>query len=124
MLTHRVDDGDKKARSPERARRKPLKPFARGKPDLPARTCGDFARVLFVFAHEAAGAQSASGFPCALCSLRDEDNCKARAKFVARTRDRVSMSKMPSLNRHHDRNVPLIRRGPSSAPAKRSSRID
>jgi len=40
MLTHRVDDGDKKARSPERARRKPLKPFARGKPDLPARTCG------------------------------------------------------------------------------------
>jgi len=30
---HHADDGDKKARSPERARRKPLKPFARAKPD-------------------------------------------------------------------------------------------
>src|ERR1700745_3989419 len=55
MLTHRVDDGDKKARSPERARRKPLKPFARGKPDLPARTCGDFARVLFCFCARGCG---------------------------------------------------------------------
>ena len=51
-----ADDGDNKARSPGRARRKSLKPFARGKPDLPDRTCGDFARVLFCFAHEAAGA--------------------------------------------------------------------
>ena len=33
MLAHRAGDGGKKARSPRRARRKPLKPFARGKPD-------------------------------------------------------------------------------------------
>jgi hypothetical protein len=30
---HRAGDGDKKARSPGRARRKPLKPFAQGRPD-------------------------------------------------------------------------------------------
>jgi len=33
------------------------------------------------------------------------------------------MSKMPSLNRHRDRNVPLIRRGPSSAPAREASGV-
>ena len=32
MLAHRTEDGDKKARSPERARRKPLKPLAQGRP--------------------------------------------------------------------------------------------
>ena len=44
-----ASDGDKKARSPKRARRKPLKPFARGKPDLPDRTCGDFSSCAFLF---------------------------------------------------------------------------
>ena len=52
--------------SPGRARRKPLKPFARGKLDRSGRTCGDYARVFFCFAREAAGAGQASGFPCAL----------------------------------------------------------
>jgi hypothetical protein len=33
MLAHRTGDGDKKSRSPERARRKPLKPFAQEKPE-------------------------------------------------------------------------------------------
>jgi hypothetical protein len=33
-------------------------------------TCGDFARVLFSFAHEAMGAGFASGIPCALCLSR------------------------------------------------------
>ena len=34
--------------SPGRARRKPLKPFARGKLDRSGRTCGDYARVFFI----------------------------------------------------------------------------
>jgi hypothetical protein len=34
VLTHRTDDGDKRARSPGRARRKPLKPIAQGRPDV------------------------------------------------------------------------------------------
>ena len=56
-------DGGNQARSPGRARSKPLKPFARGKPDWSGRTCGDFARVLFVFAHEAAGVYRHPAFP-------------------------------------------------------------
>ena len=31
------------------------------------RTCGDYARVFFAFAREAAGAIGAPGIPCALC---------------------------------------------------------
>ena len=56
-----ADDGDKKARSPGRARRKPLKPIARGKPDEPdepvvtwfvcfficTRSCGRIQRPVF-----------------------------------------------------------------------------
>jgi hypothetical protein len=38
-------DGDKKARSPGRARRKPLKPFAQGMPGRFRCACGDVARV-------------------------------------------------------------------------------
>jgi hypothetical protein len=49
-------DGDKKARSPGRARRKPLKPFACGNAGLIRWTCGDLTRVLLFFAREAAGA--------------------------------------------------------------------
>ena len=97
MLTHRVYDGDKKARSPERARRKPLKPFARGKPDLPARTCGDFARVLFCFCARGCGCAIGIRLSLRPLLLRDEVNRKARAKFVARTKGRISMSKMPAL---------------------------
>jgi hypothetical protein len=33
MLAHHAGDGGKKARSPERARKKPLKPIAQGRPD-------------------------------------------------------------------------------------------
>src|SRR5690349_10458925 len=54
----------KKPGSPGRARRKPLKPFAQGRPDDLRRTCGDYACVLFSFAREAAGAA------CARLSLR------------------------------------------------------
>ena len=40
MLAHRTEDGDKKARSPERARRTPLKPLRR-ECRRKRRTCGD-----------------------------------------------------------------------------------
>src|SRR5882724_990825 len=49
-------DGGKQARSPGRARRKPLKPLRRECRVMPVCTCGDYARVLFHFAREAAGA--------------------------------------------------------------------
>src|SRR5581483_3921526 len=58
MLAHRTGDGGKKARSPGRPRRKPLKPFARGMPGCsgePAVTC----LRAFSFARKAAGASSA-----------------------------------------------------------------
>jgi hypothetical protein len=42
------------------------KTIAQGMPALAVRTCGDYARVLFSFAHEAAGASDAPGIPCAL----------------------------------------------------------
>ena len=53
-----ANDGGKKARSPGRARRKPLKPLRR---ECRVNRCdrGDYARVLFYFAREAAGASGA-----------------------------------------------------------------
>jgi hypothetical protein len=39
--SHRADNGDKKARSPGRARRNPLKPIAQETPDCTGQTCGD-----------------------------------------------------------------------------------
>jgi hypothetical protein len=62
----RKSDGGKKARSPGRARRKPLKPLRRGC-RLMRCTCSDHARVLSIFAREAMGASCAPGIPCALC---------------------------------------------------------
>jgi len=44
---HCDDDGDNKPGSPGRARRKPLKPFARGMPGRFRRTYGDDLRVFF-----------------------------------------------------------------------------
>jgi hypothetical protein len=65
----RAGDGGKKARSPGRARRKTLKPLRR-ECRLMRCTCGDYARVLFHFAREAAGASCAPGIPCALLFSR------------------------------------------------------
>src|SRR5260221_2894132 len=50
-----ANDGGKQARSPGRARRKPLKPLRR-ECRVFRGTCGDYTRVLPHFAHEAAGA--------------------------------------------------------------------
>ena len=41
MLAHRAGDGDKKARSPGRARSKPLKPFACGNAGFSGGSRGD-----------------------------------------------------------------------------------
>jgi hypothetical protein len=48
MLCIMACDGDKKARSPGRARRKPLKPLRREGRAYPA-ACGDYARMFFYF---------------------------------------------------------------------------
>jgi len=63
--TRRADDGGKKARSPGRPRRKPLKPFARGKPGRSGVTCGDLL-VCFSLLHARLRVRRAPGFPCAL----------------------------------------------------------
>ena len=59
-------DGDKKARSPGRSRRKPLKPIARGMPDYLWRTCGDYTRMLILFCMRGCGR-----YPSARHSLRE-----------------------------------------------------
>ena len=57
-LTLLGDDGDNKARSPGRLRRKLLKPSRRECRNVRL-TCGDYACVLFSLAHKAAGAVNA-----------------------------------------------------------------
>jgi hypothetical protein len=59
---HCDDDGDNKPGSPGRARRKPLKPFARGMPERFRRTCGDYCVFSF---HASCGCER-----CARHSLR------------------------------------------------------
>ena len=67
-VTNAADDGGKKARSPGRVRRTPLKPLRR-EGRMFRRTCGDLLVCFFIFAREAMGANRAPGFPCALCFL-------------------------------------------------------
>src|SRR5579871_6030223 len=58
-------DGDKKARSPGRARRKPLKPLRREGRESPANLWWTYLRA-FYFCTRSCGCASAPGFPCAL----------------------------------------------------------
>jgi hypothetical protein len=74
-----ADDGGKKARSPGRARRKPLKPLRAGMPGCSGGLVVT-TRVLSTFAHEAAGA-SAPGIPHALYWAKDL--CTTRARRAA-----------------------------------------
>jgi hypothetical protein len=69
-FSHRANDGDKKARSPGRARRKPLKPFARGMPDENGVIRGDLL-VCFLFSHTRLRAHRSPGIPCALDRFRE-----------------------------------------------------
>jgi hypothetical protein len=68
-LTRRADDGDKRARSPGRARRKPLKPLRAGMPGVPV-DLWRLPRVLSTFAHEATGAAGTRHSPRPLFSGR------------------------------------------------------
>src|SRR5580692_2773556 len=65
MLTHHGGDGDNKARSPGRARSKPLKPFAQGMPEclgepVVTNSCA------FLLCTRGCGCADAPGIPCAL----------------------------------------------------------
>jgi hypothetical protein len=82
------DDGGKRARSPGRARHKPLKPLRAGMPGdsgVPVAT----TRVLSTL-HTGLRVQRAPGIPHAL--LGAEDKCKPRAHRAARSRSRVCTS--------------------------------
>jgi hypothetical protein len=67
--SHHTGDGGKKARSPGRARSKPLKPL-RGESRIVSVNLWRLTRVLFIL-HARLRVHRASGFPCALCSRRD-----------------------------------------------------
>src|SRR5258708_3218650 len=84
-----TDNGGKRARSPGRARRKPLKPLCAGMPGCSGGPVVTNARVYYT-TRAAAGA-SAPGIPHAL--LGAEDFVKARTLRVARSRALI----LPSL---------------------------
>src|ERR1700731_1907109 len=65
MLARCTGDGDNEARSPGRARRKPLKPFAQGVPDRSANLWWTYS-CAFSFRTRGCGGVRASGIPCAL----------------------------------------------------------
>jgi hypothetical protein len=93
-LTLLGDDGDNKARSPGRLRRKLLKPSRRECRNVRL-TCGDYACVLFSLAHKAAGAVKRPAFPAPSCRLRDNDHAKL-GHHVPRERE-SSSAKNPSF---------------------------
>ena len=61
-----ADDGDKKARSPGRARNKPLKPLRAGMPGVPAVTVVTMLVCLFSLLHARLRVRLAPGIPHAL----------------------------------------------------------
>jgi hypothetical protein len=67
-LTLLRGNGGKKARSPGRARKKPLKPIAQGRPGISGEPVVTCLRA-FYFCTQGCGCAEAPGFPCAL-SLR------------------------------------------------------
>jgi hypothetical protein len=75
-------DGGKKARSPRRARRKPLKPLCRESRIDPV-SLWFLTRVLTTFAHEAAGA-SDTRLSLRPLSLEGQGSCTARALSASR----------------------------------------
>ena len=76
-------DGDKKARSPGRARNKLLKPSRAGMPGDPGATVVTNACALLHFAHAAAGAMGTRHSPRPLWADR---SCTTRAQCAARRR--------------------------------------
>jgi hypothetical protein len=80
-------DGGKRARSPGRARRKPLKPLCRESRIDPV-SLWFLTRVLTTFAHEAAGALD-TRLSLRPLSLEGQSSCTARALSASRDRTRA-----------------------------------
>jgi len=74
-------DGDNKARSPGRSRRKPLKPLRR-EGRVFRRTCGFYPCAFLL--HRGLRVRQAPGFPCALCFRRDDLHATTRARAAGR----------------------------------------
>src|ERR1700682_5184026 len=81
-----VDDGGKTARSPGRARRKPLKPLRAGMPGDSGVLVVTRVRSTTIVAHETAGALGTRRSPR---PLRADDSAKPRAHRAARERTLV-----------------------------------
>jgi hypothetical protein len=81
-----ASDGDKKARSPGRARNKPLKPLRAGTP-VNRSIRGDYARVLCFISHARLRVHRAPGVPHALTWVKN--SCTTRAPRAAGMRARV-----------------------------------
>ena len=79
-------DGGKQARSPGRARRKPLKPLRRECRVMPVCTCGDYARVLFSFRTRGCGRIARPAFPAPSEFERTGRESKTRVRCTARSR--------------------------------------
>jgi hypothetical protein len=106
--SHHADDGGKKARSPGRARRKPLKPLRAGMPGDPGATVVTNACVLLLYTR-GYGCNGHPAFPApslgqrrALCWAKDFST--TRALSAAGTRRCVCVPRML-------RSAPLLRRG-------------
>ena len=83
-----AENGDNKRRSPGRARIS-RQTIAWGKPGCLGCTC--LIRVRFLFSlHTVLRAQSAPGFPCALCQREGHRNCKNPGENKPRERARLS----------------------------------
>ena len=83
------NDGGKKARSPGRARSKPLKPLRAGMPGESGCTCGDYARVLILFCTRGCGCGGHPAFPTPSLIRGAHDSCTTRAHRAARARSCV-----------------------------------
>src|SRR5712664_31548 len=88
-----ADDGGKRARSPGRARRKPLKPLRAGMPGDSGVLVVTRVRSTTIIAHEAAGALGIRHSPRPLWA---EDLSTARAHGAARSRSRIWNWPFPS----------------------------
>jgi hypothetical protein len=81
-------DGDKKARSPGRARRKPLKPPCAGMPGDPGGPCGGYTRVPPTLRARGCGCSGHPAFPTPSVSRRKVP-AKPRAQRAAGALTRV-----------------------------------
>ena len=84
-----ADDGDKQARSPGRARRKPLKPLRAGTPGESGEPVVTMLVCFFTFAREAAGAAGARRSPRPLLFRRAGCHAKPGRMRPAGSRSRV-----------------------------------